>query len=140
MNYSLGQTILILVVYALAVMRLVRLVNYDTVLDPLRLAVERRVVTARTNAEQTEQRSDDNEATVQHFRRRQAQWSTLAYFLGCPWCVGFWISLATAIVPVLIIGWPRWALVGVALATSHLVGLAAPLSADEDMEIVANGE
>lgn len=140
MNHSLGLTILILIVYVLAVMRLVRLVNYDTVLDPLRLAVERRVVTARTIADQTELRADENDAVAKHFRRRQAQWATLAYFLGCPWCVGFWLSLATAIVPVLILGWPWWALFGVALATSHLVGIAAPLSADEDIEIVANGE
>lgn len=139
MNHSLGLTILILIVYVLAVMRLVRLVNYDTVLDPLRLAVERRVVTARTIADQTEY-ADQNDAVANHFRRRQAQWATLAYFLGCPWCVGFWLSLATAIVPALILGWPWWALFGVALATSHLVGIAAPLSADEDIEIVANGE
>lgn len=95
------------VVFVLAVMRLTRLVNHDTILDPLRIAA------ARVFGPE----------------------SALVYFLGCPWCVGMWISMATAIWPVLMVGLPWWWFVPVGLATSHLVGLAAPLSSDEDMEI-----
>ncbi|UYL88119.1 membrane protein [Gordonia phage Evaa] len=107
MNLSLGESILVLVIYVLAVMRVTRLLNYDTVLDGPRVAL------------------------MKIFGRDSA----VVYFFGCPWCVGFWVALATAIVPVLIIGWPWWALIALALATSHLVGLFAGLSADEDMEV-----
>lgn len=116
---SLGTVILVLAVYVLAVMRIVRLINYDTVLDWLRIAVARR---AREDTRSEAER---------------ARWSTAEYFLSCPWCVGFWVCLATAIVPVMIVGWPWWALFGVALAGSHLVGVAAPLSSDEDIDIEA---
>lgn len=135
---SLGLTVLILVLYVLAVMRLVRLINYDTVLDPLRLWIARRAQTAKSAGEEAESNMQPV-ASALHLRT-MARWNTLAYFLGCPWCVGFWISLGTAIVPVSIIGWPWWALPGVALGCSQIVGLLAPLSADEDIEIVADGE
>lgn len=112
------MVIVVLVVYVLAVMRVVRLVNYDTVLDWLRIVIARR---AREDTRSEAER---------------ARWSVMEYFLGCPWCVGFWLCLATAIVPVVIVGWPWWALFAVALATSHLVGMLAPLSADDGIEIV----
>ncbi|AWN04211.1 hypothetical protein FDJ57_gp10 [Gordonia phage Sour] len=101
------MTVLVLVIYVLAVMRVVRLINYDTVLDTPRIAI------------------------VKVFGPE----SKVVYFVTCPWCVGFWVALASAIIPVLIIGWPWWALIGIALATSHLVGAFAGLTADEDMEI-----
>ncbi|ART68195.1 hypothetical protein BTO20_06000 [Mycobacterium dioxanotrophicus] len=138
MSHDLGVTILILIVYVLAVMRLVRLVNFDTVLDPLRIRIARRAQTAKSAGEEAEVNMQPIAAEL-HLRT-MARWNTLAYFIGCPWCVGFWLSLATAIVPVVLVGWPWWAAFGVALATSHLVGLAAPLSADEDIEIVENDE
>lgn len=137
MNHSLGLTFLILVVYVLAVARVTRLINYDTVLDPLRLWIARRAETARTAAEEAEQNSQPTQSAI--YLRTMARWNTLTHFLGCPWCVGFWISLATAIAPVSIIGWPWWTLMWVALGTSYLVGLAAPLSADP-MEIVADDD
>lgn len=90
-------------VYVLAVMRLTRLVNYDTVLDPIRIRLARRF----------------------------GPGSTLVYFVGCPWCVSFWIALATAIFPVWNVGMQWWWIFPVALATSMLVGLFAPLSAEE---------
>lgn len=95
------------VVYVLAVARLTRLVNHDTILDPVRITVARVF-------------GPD---------------SAVVYFLGCPWCVGMWLSLATAILPVLLVGLPWWWFILVGLATSHVIGLAAPLAADEDMDI-----
>lgn len=130
---SLGWTVLILVVYVLAVMRLVRLVNYDTILDPLRLWIAHRANAARSAAAEAD--AADMPTQFALFDQRMARWNTLAHFLKCPWCVGFWISLGTAVVPVLIIGWQWPALFGVALACSYLVGLAAPLTED-DLEIV----
>ncbi|MGV0738225.1 DUF1360 domain-containing protein [Mycobacterium syngnathidarum] len=133
MNLSLGMIILILVIYVLAVMRLVRLVNYDTILDPLRLWIAHRANAARSAAAEAD--AADMPAQFVMFDQRMARWNKLAHFLKCPWCVGFWISLGTAVVPVLIVGWPWQALFGVALATSYIVGLAAPLTED-DLEIV----
>ncbi|QDF17538.1 hypothetical protein SEA_YAGO84_6 [Gordonia phage Yago84] len=104
---SLGMTVLVLVIYVLAVMRVVRLINFDTILDPIRNTLLKAL----------------------------GREHTLIYFITCPWCVGFWVALASAIAPVLIIGWAWWALFPIALATSHLVGAFAPLTADEDMDI-----
>ncbi|MHC9292044.1 DUF1360 domain-containing protein [Mycobacterium sp. LTG2003] len=132
MNHSLGLTVLILVVYVLAVARLTRLINYDTVLDPLRLWIARRAETARTAAEEAELNSQPTQSAI--YLRAMARWNSLAEFLECPWCVGWWVALAGAVPVVYVLGWSWWALVPVALAASYLVGLAAPLSADE-MEI-----
>lgn len=137
MNHSLGFAILILIVYVLAVMRLVRLVNYDTILDPLRLWIAHRANAARAAAAEAD--AADMPTQFVMFDRRMARWNKLAHFLKCPWCVGFWISVGTAVVPVLIIGWPWPSLFGVALACSYVVGLAAPLTED-DMEIVEGND
>lgn len=133
MNHSLGYTILILVVYVLAVMRLVRLINYDTILDPLRLWIARKARAAAVAA--AEVNAGGMPAQFILWDRRMARWNTLAHFLKCPWCVGFWISLGTAVIPVLILGWPWPSLFAIALAASYLAGLAAPLTED-DMDIV----
>lgn len=114
---SLGYVILILTIYVLAIARVTRLVNADTILDAPRLAIARRA------------HSDDSSPTE---RRR---WTTLLYFVQCPWCVGMWIALATAILPVLIVGWPWWAFLPTALATSHLVGVCARWADTEDISI-----
>ncbi|MFA5711486.1 DUF1360 domain-containing protein [Mycolicibacterium sp.] len=115
---NLGFLILVLIVYVLAVARVVRFINADTLSDPLRVAVERRA------------RDDSRSAT------ERARWSTFGYFLTCPWCVSIWVCAATAWVPL----WHAenrvaW-YVGVVLAASMLIGVAAPLSADEEIEIV----
>ncbi|OMB79276.1 DUF1360 domain-containing protein [Mycolicibacterium conceptionense] len=133
MNHTIGMTLLVLAVYVLAVMRLVRLINYDTILDPLRLWIARRANAARAAAAEADAADMPTQFAV--FDRRMARWNLLAHFLKCPWCVGFWGSLVTAVVPVLVIGWPWWSVFGVALACSYLVGLAAPLTED-DLEIV----
>ncbi|MEU9805441.1 DUF1360 domain-containing protein [Mycobacterium sp. NPDC050853] len=128
MNTGLGLTVLILIIYVLAVMRLVRLINYDTILDPLRLWIAHRANTARIASDEAQ--TAGHPITARAHSRRMGRWNVLADFLGCPWCVGFWLSLAAAVVPVHVIGWPWWSVFGVALACSYLVGLVAPLSAD----------
>jgi len=107
MTIGLGQSVLILSIYLLAVARLTRLVNFDAVLDKPRAAVVRFV---RGNP-------------------------TVVYFVTCPWCVGMWLAVGFAIVPVRLIGWPVWALIPVGLAASMLIGVASPLSADDEVEI-----
>ncbi len=104
---STTELILTLAIYVLATARLTRLVNADVILDPLRVAVARRFGSS----------------------------STLAYFLGCPWCVGLWLALLLAIPTVAILGWAWWTLIPLGLAASHLVGLLAPLASDEDIDI-----
>lgn len=100
---SLGWTLWVALVYTLAVARLVRLVNYDAVFDRPREAIVRLV---RGNP-------------------------TVVYFLTCPWCVGFWATLATMWLPLHHSDNPFVAYVGLALAASMVIGLAAPLSADD---------
>lgn len=129
MNHSLGTTILILVVYVLAVARITRLVNYDTVLDGARLFVARRAGSALAAAEEAE--AADLWKVGEVHRNRQARWNLVLEFVGCPWCVGMWVALAGAVPVVIVLGLSWWALVPVALACSYLVGLVAPLSADE---------
>ena len=120
---------MILVVYVLAVARITRLVNYDTVLDWARLFVARRAGSALAAAEEAE--AADLWTVGELHRNRQARWNLLLEFAGCPWCVGMWVALAGAVPVVIVLGWSWWALLPVALAASYLVGLAAPLSADE---------
>ena len=108
MTVSLGYALFVLAVYVLAVMRLVRLINLDAVLDRPRIWL------------------------VAHSGRRR---DTVEYFIGCPWCVGMWLAFATAWLPVLLVGLPLWWWVLIALATSHLVGVCAGLWTDEDMQI-----
>lgn len=116
---SLGYVILVLVIYVLAVMRLVRLINADTILDPLRIVIARR---ARDDARSEAERD---------------RWSTVEYFVTCPWCVSVWLAAGSAWIPVVIVGWPLWWWPLIGLATSHLVGVCARFSADEDMNIEA---
>lgn len=97
----------LLVLYVLAVMRLTRLVTADTVLDPLRLRLA----------------------------RRYGPESRVLEFLGCPWCVGFWLSLAAAPVVIAAVGWSWWLVVPLGLACSQVVGMLSPLYSDEDIAI-----
>ena len=113
MTSGAGFTIFVLSIYVLSVMRVTRLINYDTILDPVRLSVERH--------------SRDSDVSV----AAQTRWSTLSEFLGCPWCVGMWVSLLGATGPVIVLRLSWWWLLPVALSASMLVGLLSPLSADE---------
>lgn len=131
---SLGYVILVLTVYVLAAARLTRLINFDKITDPLRLAIARRAATARLAAIEAE--TNLQTTTAELHSRRQQRWLTAYEFAGCAWCIGFWVALAGSVPAVIIIGWPWWATLPLALAASHLIGLFAPLSADEDIEIV----
>ena len=101
---DLGKTLLVLVMYVLVAARLTRLVNYDTVLDPVRLWLARRISAAR------------REGGV-------SRWTLAADFMSCPWCVGFWMSVFLAPAVILILGWPWWTLAALPFAASHLVGI-----------------
>ncbi|WP_166905928.1 DUF1360 domain-containing protein [Mycobacterium sp. DL440] len=129
MNHNLGLTVLILVFYVLAVARVTRLINYDTVLDWARLFVARRAGSALAAAEEAE--AADQWTVGELHRRRQTRWNIALEFMGCPWCVGWWVALAGAVLVVHVLVWSWWAVVPVALACSYVVGLVAPLSADE---------
>lgn len=128
---SIGHTLLVLVVYVLACARLTRLVNADTIFDPIRVWVTGRIKLAEDHetAEYRSQRARDAATTS---KRR---WTALSYQLGCPWCIGFWICLACAYLPVHLVGWPWWAVFPLGLAASHLVGVAAVLADTEDIEV-----
>lgn len=101
-----GLTLLVLVLYVLAVMRVTRLINADTILDTPRI----------------------------YLLRKFGPESTLAYFISCPWCVSIWIAGITTpfILNALTLPMWWWPLLG--LAASHLTGLAAQLDGD-DLEI-----
>lgn len=124
---SLGVQLVTFAVYALAVARVVRFINYDALFDPARIFVERHLLDARTNANGT---SDPVTAAI--YRRRESRWSTVTYFIGCPWCVSMWIAAGTVWIPMWHSGNKVAQYVGILLAVSYLVGLAAPLSADDD--------
>lgn len=108
--------ILVLIVYALAAMRITRLINSDTILDRFRIAIAGRV------------RDPERSAT------EQRRWAALTEFLACPWCVGMWVALAGAVPVVLVLGWSWWALLPAALACSQIIGMSAPLYADDEIE------
>ena len=121
--------LIVLGLYALAVMRLTRLINFDTILDRPRLAIIIRARASRMDANEARALGQDVRAVL--LERRARRWAGLLYFVRCPWCVGMWIALATAIIPVLILGWHWAAFLPVALAVSHLVGVLAHLANTE---------
>lgn len=135
---SLGYQILVLAVYALAVARLTRLINMDTVADPLRVALTRRFNDARALAVESEAAGRAH-AQSRH-RRAQARWGKALYFIGCPWCVGMWVALGTAWAPLYAHDHPVVRYLGVVLAVSHLVGVGARLANTEELEIGADDQ
>lgn len=103
-----GLSILLLALYALAIMRLTRLINADEITDPIRMWAA----------------------------NKYGPESTLYYFLTCPWCVSIWLALGTAWIPLLLVDLPLWLWVFLGLAVSHLTGLAASLdSTDVEIEV-----
>lgn len=101
---GLGGTLLVLAMYVLVAARVTRLVNYDAVLDPVRLWVARRISALQKVGS-------------------PSRWIVVAEFMACPWCVGFWVSVFLAPAVVLILGWPWWTLAVLPFAASHLVGI-----------------
>lgn len=99
---------MILGLYFLAVMRVTRLINFDTIMDWLHVWIGNRFGPGSWQAE----------------------------FARCPWCVGMWVSLFTTWVPMLFVGGPRWwsyvvLYLLIALATSMVVGLMARFSSED---------
>jgi hypothetical protein len=132
-SMSLGCTILVLTIYTLAVARLTRLINADTILDKPRVWLAGRSQTAVLVAQEAETHGQTERERVSRAAARR--WATAVYFVQCPWCVGMWVALAAAYLPVRLIGWPWWSVIPVALAASHLVGLSARFADTEDMSI-----
>lgn len=121
-------------VWALAVARVVRLVNLDVVFDPVRVWVARRAASAGVAAGEWERAGMVK--TAVDARRREARWNLLAYYLGCPWCVGLWVAAGSAWIPLWHAGNPVARYVGIVLAGSLVVGLLARLANDEDVDTV----
>jgi hypothetical protein len=132
MRLSLGCAVLVLVLYTLAVARVTRLVNADTILDPFRIWLAGRVRANKTAAIMTRERALPG---AESYDDAAARWTVALEFTQCPWCVGMWAALAAAYLPVWLIGWPWWALLPVGLAASHLVGVSARFADTEDISI-----
>ncbi|QBP31122.1 hypothetical protein SEA_ARGIE_5 [Mycobacterium phage Argie] len=130
---SLGDVLLVLAIYVLVAARITRLVNYDQILDPIRLRIAARAADAFAAAG-----SSIGEVQARNLARYN-RWTKLSDFLVCPWCIGFWVCAALAPVAVAVIGWPWWTVAALPFAASHLVGIGDPLAAD-DMEIVEETE
>src|SRR5690242_202144 len=96
---SLGHLIFIAIVYVLAVMRITRLINGDTILDRFRLIPANKAHRAR-EAMNAARRSGEKQA-AEIFEKQSRRWSTVLYFIECPWCVGMWVCLLTAWIPML---------------------------------------
>ncbi|MFI6326584.1 DUF1360 domain-containing protein [Nonomuraea sp. NPDC050556] len=126
------QGIFAFVLVTLASARLTRLLVADTVTEPLRRAVWR-LVGGEVPPALLE--------PITHFVARTAYTSVSARrwlwkLMNCPWCSGFWISLAVWALVYAITGgtvtstsvpsgqWPLW-LITSTLATSYLVGVLA---------------
>ncbi|AXN53278.1 hypothetical protein PBI_THONKO_6 [Mycobacterium phage Thonko] len=133
-----AYNLLVCVVYALAVMRIVRLINGDTILDPIRLRIIERAQRHRDLAEEARRHGQLDREGYEH--DRMSRWNKVVYFVGCPWCVSMWVALFTAWVPM----WHahnRIAIyIGVVLAVSHLVGVFARFADTEEIEVVGDDE
>lgn len=129
MTYS----IIVGVVYALAVARLTRLINADTILDRPRgwLAGQQRH--HRQIATELQPHPEKVE-TYDYHRRAMQRWETVVYFVACPWCVGMWLALSTAWIPLWFNTNAVARYVGIALAVSHLIGVFAFAADTEEMD------
>lgn len=130
---ELSSHLLIAPIYVLAVMRLTRLINADTILDRFRLIPASRAHSARIVAR-------DARATGQHetaalHDKKAARWAMVLYFLECPWCVGMWLCLGTAWLPLFFADNRLVQYIGVALAASHLIGVFAFAADTEEVEV-----
>lgn len=112
----------LLLLMALASYRLVRVVTLDKitepVFEPLRQRLESRWIRkhARSNSEALDYESS-------------SKWnSKLAYFLSCPWCLGFWVSGAVTVIVSLAYGLDYPILTW--LASSTIIGLIGALDSE----------
>lgn len=107
-------------------LRLTRLAVTDTITQPFRNAIAMRY--ARASALQSHSYEDPKRA--RRVTRRANAWLWLVQLFECPWCIGFWISLAVAAVAVSpVVSWTVTLVAAVALSLSWLVGALAFLEA-----------
>jgi hypothetical protein len=130
---NLGYATLVLIVYVLAVMRLVRLVNGDTILDRLRLIPAGKARDAKLVAEEAERLGQVERA--KRYREMMGRWNKVIYFIQCPWCVGMWMAFGTAWAALFAHDNVIVRYVAVALAASHLIGVCARFADTEEIEI-----
>lgn len=121
----MGLVGLALVFYLLVAARITRAINYDTVFDPIRLRIARRIAAGQAAL------TDTPAGRGLRFRLK------LQEFLACPWCVGFWVAALLAPAVTAVLAWPVWMWPVLAFACSHIIGLADPLVTDP-LEIVAD--
>lgn len=130
---SIGYATLVLVIYALAAMRLVRLINGDTILDRFRLIPARHAKNAKDIADEAEALGQVERARV--FREKLGRWNKVLYFIECPWCVGMWVCFGTVWAALFFHENVIVRYVGIALATSHLIGVCARFADTEEIDI-----
>ncbi|QGH75258.1 membrane protein [Mycobacterium phage Quesadilla] len=130
---NLGYATLVLIVYVLAVMRLVRLINGDTILDRLRLWPAGKGRAAREAMLQ--ESAMGHTESAERWRESMGRWNKVLYFIECPWCVGMWMSFGTAWAALFFHENVIVRYVGVALATSHLIGVCARFADTEEITI-----
>ncbi|MBV9869444.1 MAG: DUF1360 domain-containing protein [Frankiaceae bacterium] len=130
---NLGYATLVLIVYALALMRLVRLINADTILDRPRLAIAGRAKSARLVADEAAAHGQTQRAADYH--RRMERWNVALYFVQCPWCVGMWLAFGSVWVPLFFHDNIVARYIALALAASHLVGVCARFADTEEIDI-----
>lgn len=114
---NLGWITLTLAVYIPAAARITKLINSDTILDPVRLFIARRI-------------RDPKRSEAERLR-----WGKLDYWMSCPWCAGLWVTFGTAWAPLWFSHNPIIQYLGLGLATSMLIGLAARWTADDAPEV-----
>lgn len=124
---DMGLVLLTLAFYVLVAARITRSINYDTLLDPMRLWIARRIYAGQAALADTPA------------GRGLRFWVKLQQFLGCPWCVGFWACAALAPAVIAVLAWPLWMWPVLAFAGSHLIGAADKLVADP-LEIAAEDD
>lgn len=134
---STGPTLVVLVVYALASMRVTRLINADTVTSFIRLYLAGKIRTATLEADEAASRGQTT--LLASALERERRWTGVFKFVQCPWCIGFWVPLIGGVGAVWVIkyGWTLdwWAILPLALAASHLVGICARFADTEEIEI-----
>jgi hypothetical protein len=131
---GLGHQILILSLYLLCTARVTRLINADMILDRLRLYPIHKMRAAQDAAKESYLHGQTAAGDISQGAVRR--WSTVNYFIACPWCVGMWVALALGYPAIRLCGWPWWSTLPVALAASHLVGVLAFAADTEDTEVV----
>lgn len=122
------ETLLVLTMYVLVAACLTRMVNHDFVFEWLRLFVDRRAATALESAQSTDRTTVDYVVYANRYNR----WTVAGDFLVCPYCLGFWVCLALAPAPILILSWSWWTLAALPFAASHLVGIGDRLVSVDD--------